>query len=52
MIVDCGFGKGVGVLKTEGKPIPSELMLQADRSEKTKIKFIQRTGFILHLYTV
>jgi hypothetical protein len=52
MIVGCGFGKDVGVLKTEGKPIPSVLMPQADRSEKTMIKFIQRTGFIFHLYIV
>jgi hypothetical protein len=49
MIVGCGFGRGVGVLRMEEKPIPFELMLQADRSEKIKIRFIQRSGFILHL---
>ena len=44
-------GNGVGVLNMDGKPIPSELMPQADRSVKIKIKFIQRSGFILHLFT-
>jgi hypothetical protein len=50
MIVDCGFGRGVGVLKMDGKPIPPfELMPQADKSEKIRIRFIQRSSFILHL---
>ncbi len=53
MIVDCGFGRGVGVLKMDGKPIPPfELTPQADTSEKTRIRFIQRSSFILHLLLV
>ena len=52
MIVACAVGNGVGVLKIEEKPIPSELMLQADRSVKIIIKFIQRSGFILHLLAI
>ena len=53
MIVDCGFGRGVGVLKMDGKPIPPfELTPQADKSEKTRIRFIQRSSFILHLLLV
>lgn len=52
MIVACAVGNGVGVLKMDEKPIPSELILQADRSVKIIIKFIQRSGFILHLLLV
>jgi hypothetical protein len=49
-IVTGGVGRGVGVLKMDGNLIPSEPMLQADSSEKIKIRLIQRSGFILHLF--